>query len=280
MRVRVMTTFAGLSLLLAACAAGAVVEVPGTREHPADAAAHVPAFRPAPDPLFAEAPPDPRAESTVPRHGEHAGAGHAHHGAPDAQPRGGGTPKGHAHGSEHGGGHAEHASREKEAAAPAQPERGHAHGSDAPAAASVRAEDDLVRAYLDFVRALAADDFAAARRPLQPMRTAADALVRETRGEAGAAAGRVAAALPAEPKTIEDLRRDLKPLSEALLTLVRVSPPTTAAAPQLRNWYCPMAGAAWLQAEEQAANPYFGAKMPRCGRVTETIEARTHDGRK
>ena len=41
--------------------------------------------------------------------------------------------------------------------------------------------------------------------------------------------------------------------------------------------YCPMAfdsaGAHWLQSQDAIRNPFFGAKMPRCGEVRETIEA-------
>jgi len=47
--------------------------------------------------------------------------------------------------------------------------------------------------------------------------------------------------------------------------------------------HCPMAmdnqGADWLQADQQVRNPYFGASMLKCGRISETISARTaeHD---
>lgn len=45
------------------------------------------------------------------------------------------------------------------------------------------------------------------------------------------------------------------------------APPTKP----LFKFYCPMAfeyeGAFWLQANEQIANPYFGAEMLRCGTI-------------
>ena len=40
--------------------------------------------------------------------------------------------------------------------------------------------------------------------------------------------------------------------------------------------YCPMAfgnkGASWLQKEKQISNPYFGARMLRCGEIRSTFE--------
>ena len=44
---------------------------------------------------------------------------------------------------------------------------------------------------------------------------------------------------------------------------------------------CPMAfdgrGAWWLQADRETRNPYFGAAMPECGDVVETISAEAPD---
>jgi Cu(I)/Ag(I) efflux system membrane fusion protein len=41
--------------------------------------------------------------------------------------------------------------------------------------------------------------------------------------------------------------------------------------------FCPMAfgnkGAYWLQEQEKVANPYFGAKMLRCGEIRESMDA-------
>jgi Cu(I)/Ag(I) efflux system membrane fusion protein len=43
------------------------------------------------------------------------------------------------------------------------------------------------------------------------------------------------------------------------------------------RFYCPMAnsgkGADWLQNGKEAANPYLGASMPKCGELKETIPA-------
>jgi hypothetical protein len=248
---------AGLSLSLAACATGTVVFAPVAGDHPADAAARVPAFRPAPDPLLAEPSPSTAAEAAAPT--EHAGHGsgmhrdepkgsHAQHGES-------GAPTGHADGHSHG-------------EAPKPHEEG-ASPSDA-----VSTEDRLVREYLTLVQALAKDDLQGAKSAAEHAHAAAEALAKTAHGDLADAASTVAAAISRNTASIEDVRRDLKALSEAMATLVRHAPPTRDAAPRLVNVYCPMAGASWLQAQAEVANPYFGAKMPRCGRVTETIETR------
>ena len=36
-------------------------------------------------------------------------------------------------------------------------------------------------------------------------------------------------------------------------------------------YYCPMADASWLQKEEGTRNPYYGAKMLKCGSVKEEL---------
>ncbi len=36
-------------------------------------------------------------------------------------------------------------------------------------------------------------------------------------------------------------------------------------------YYCPMVDASWLQKEEGTRNPYYGAKMLKCGSVREEI---------
>ncbi|MGL1889897.1 MAG: DUF3347 domain-containing protein [Reichenbachiella sp.] len=45
---------------------------------------------------------------------------------------------------------------------------------------------------------------------------------------------------------------------------------------RINKCYCPMArdnqGASWFTTEEEINNPYFGDKMLKCGRITETIE--------
>ena len=85
--------------------------------------------------------------------------------------------------------------------------------------------------------------------------------LRKTVGEMGKADG------------IGPLRKGFALLSEQLADVLKTfGTGSEAPAYQLR---CPMAfdgrGALWLQSDKDVRNPYFGAAMPRCGEVTETI---------
>ncbi|HUT89444.1 MAG TPA: efflux RND transporter periplasmic adaptor subunit [Thermoguttaceae bacterium] len=68
---------------------------------------------------------------------------------------------------------------------------------------------------------------------------------------------------------LDQLRERFEPISEAMLGVVDAFGHTREAA--LHKAFCPMAfknkGAAWLQAGEKIANPYFGHKMLRCGEI-------------
>ncbi len=71
---------------------------------------------------------------------------------------------------------------------------------------------------------------------------------------------------------IEKQRQEFEPLSLHLQSLLKAFRPNDAIA----YWqFCPMAfqdkGAGWLSNKKQIANPYFGNKMLRCGRVKEEI---------
>ena len=68
---------------------------------------------------------------------------------------------------------------------------------------------------------------------------------------------------------IKDLRKRFEPISDAMLATIDAFGHAGDAA--LHRAFCPMAfgnkGAAWLQAGEKIANPYFGHKMLRCGEI-------------
>lgn len=266
-------TGAVVVLWLTACATRGVIGLPGSGQHPADPAARVPAFRPAPDPLLREPAPDPQPESAMPM---------SDRPRPGAASDGGAKSGHEGHRAPTGKQHESHDAEARPRDEAQTPDGGHEHDPGrmaeeerANSSEAIAAEDRMVRAYLTLVRALAEDDFDGAKRALESMRSETAALARSgVRGDVATAVQRVANALPAEPKTIADLRRDLKGLSETLTDLVRLAPPTRDAAPQLRKVYCPMSDASWLQVESDVANPYFGSKMPRCGRVTETIQTR------
>ena len=72
---------------------------------------------------------------------------------------------------------------------------------------------------------------------------------------------------------LQSLRVAFLPLSQELYELVTTE---DMVAETLYWQHCPMAmdgeGANWLALEEQINNPYYGDKMPHCGRVAEVIE--------
>ncbi len=75
-------------------------------------------------------------------------------------------------------------------------------------------------------------------------------------------------------ENMEGQRKAFEKLSEAVYDMAKESGfgETT-----IYKQYCPMAfgnkGAFWLSDSEEIMNPYFGDKMLRCGKVTETIKS-------
>ncbi|MCF8246377.1 MAG: efflux RND transporter periplasmic adaptor subunit [Saprospiraceae bacterium] len=74
-------------------------------------------------------------------------------------------------------------------------------------------------------------------------------------------------------KDLEVARLHFKPLSEQMVALAQAFGPFDSA---IYVQHCPMAdgnvGADWLSLDKEIRNPYFGEKMLKCGRVTETIK--------
>ena len=74
---------------------------------------------------------------------------------------------------------------------------------------------------------------------------------------------------------MSEQRRLFKPLSEALIAVAKVNPPSTAVASKLYIAYCPMTygdGSRWLQASDEIANPFFASNMKDCGLIEQTLE--------
>ena len=120
---------------------------------------------------------------------------------------------------------------------------------------------ETLDAYLTVARALANDDDAQAL-------AAARTLAGTARDELAPLAAAVASA-----PDIKSRRAALKPLSDALIALIR-----THAVDAVGNAYvvhCPMAfgdsGADWISAEPVVLNPYYGDAMLTCGSVTDTL---------
>lgn len=128
----------------------------------------------------------------------------------------------------------------------------------------------VVAAYLPLSAALAADDGAAAA-------AAADALAGVFGDHCSEAIPDLVAAAHAVRDAagdIEAMRTAFKPLSDALWLSVRAV--GWKGEQPLLLVHCPMAfgdaGADWLQVDEVVANPYYGARMLRCGYEAARIE--------
>ena len=85
-----------------------------------------------------------------------------------------------------------------------------------------------------------------------------------------------------DAEDIAAMRVAFAPLSEALVAALKRS--GVAPAVPVYVLRCPMAfggrGARWMQLDREVRNPWFGAAMPTCGQVVETIPpmAATHEG--
>jgi len=63
---------------------------------------------------------------------------------------------------------------------------------------------------------------------------------------------------------IKAARVALKPLSMSLISAASALKDKTG---HYYEAFCPMAGAAWIQADKKVANPYYGASMLTCGEI-------------
>jgi len=63
---------------------------------------------------------------------------------------------------------------------------------------------------------------------------------------------------------IKAARSALKSLSATLITVASAAKEKTG---HYYEAFCPMAGAAWIQADKKVANPYYGASMLTCGEI-------------
>jgi Protein of unknown function (DUF3347) len=135
--------------------------------------------------------------------------------------------------------------------------------------------DRLTQAYLALSDMLAKDSVKNAQNRLDTIREAGKSLAMAEDTALKAAAQRVVKSVPEKPDDIAAFRKSFKALSAAVVELVHLAPPTRKAAPGvIKQAYCPMAKAPWLQTVDQIENPYFGSQMLHCGKVTETIKPR------
>lgn len=141
---------------------------------------------------------------------------------------------------------------------------------------------EVFQGYLALQTALAEDDWDGALVAAGTMRDALDAVdMGLTRGDAHMAWMESLSGLQTaldemgEAADIGALRAGFSGLSEKLAAVIRRF--GIAPARPVYRLRCPMAfdgrSAWWLQADRDTRNPYFGAAMPECGEVVETISA-------
>ena len=157
---------------------------------------------------------------------------------------------------------------------------GHRHGGDIAPSGRGEKEQGLVQEleisgqlvaqligpYLQLQAALAGDDLLAAKASIK--------LLLAVSGHS-AAPGKLLRTMSAV-ESLDDLRRPhFERLSNAMIAAVKANPDSFDG--ELLIMHCPMVypdrGADWLQGLEFLQNPYFGARMLRCGRIEETIKA-------
>lgn len=140
---------------------------------------------------------------------------------------------------------------------------------------------DVYRAYLRLQEALAADDPKGAKSATTDVQEALSSVGMELlEGKAHMAWMPLAKGMEESMSTIASaadlgaMRSAFDPLSASLTGAIRQyglknAPPVYVA-------HCPMAfdgkGANWLQSATEITNPYFGATMPGCGEIVETME--------
>jgi Cu(I)/Ag(I) efflux system membrane fusion protein len=132
------------------------------------------------------------------------------------------------------------------------------HSAQLRAAVEVPAE--WIGPYLDLQAALAADDLAASKASLRRMMAVP--------GQVGSLAEWLHDLMAAE--SLEAIRRPhFETLSKLMIETVQAQP--HAFKQKLFRMHCSMVypdrGADWIQADEELLNPYFGARMLRCGEV-------------
>lgn len=142
----------------------------------------------------------------------------------------------------------------------------------------------LLAAYEGVKEALVASDTAKASASANELAVAADSLkVEEIKGDSTGALKSTAISFASSVSNyakglvsgsgIEAKRKEFEMIADAMWNLTR----TVQYDGKKLYWhYCPMAfnerGAYWMSVEREIRNPYFGAKMPDCGAVQDSLD--------
>ncbi len=117
--------------------------------------------------------------------------------------------------------------------------------------------ESVLQPYVTIQTALAADT-------LKGVPEAAEALATIAKSHAGMLPATLATQAEAVGKAadLKAARAAFKPLSATLITAASAAKEKTG---RYYEAFCPMAGAAWIQANKTIANPYYGSSMLTCG---------------
>lgn len=123
--------------------------------------------------------------------------------------------------------------------------------------------ESALKQYVTIQTALAADT-------LKGVPEAANALAAAVKESAGVLPVTTASQAEAVAKAqdIKAARVAFKPLSAALITGLNAQKEKVG---HYYEAFCPMAGAAWIQADKKIANPYYGASMLTCGEIRKEL---------
>ncbi len=155
--------------------------------------------------------------------------------------------------------------------ASAPPEVASPAPSSAPASGGARrGVDALLAPYLKLVDLLAADRYEADL--VQAIRRAAEGLASDPDAEVAALGKRLVEQARALASAVEDGRRkEFAALSESVVRLVTLVPPSKAVGATLFVLHCPMFPGSWLQPSREVTNPLYGTQMLHCGEVLRAI---------
>ncbi len=110
---------------------------------------------------------------------------------------------------------------------------------------------------------------------LNPLMKAAQILTELSAGPNQILPGQVLKAARAmDGKMLDEQRKLFAPLSNSVIQMIQVCPPSKAFGRQLFVAHCPMAfgtGADWIQTDTQIKNPFYSSEMKTCGEIKQTI---------
>lgn len=137
-------------------------------------------------------------------------------------------------------------------------------------------ESKIIQAYLTLSKQLGARQESNEPLDVQPMTNAAEMSLVEADAAAKPVVQAVSnSAAAMKGQTLDAQRQMFLELSNAMVAMVRTSPPSRSEVPALFLMNCPMAfdlgEAHWLQDSDSVANPYYANTMKKCGTVVENL---------